>query len=150
MPDPLRLLALHSDDGVLVEPEWLARAEGVHRELRTQLEPDYPRQMQRVVRDGARMTIAIRDDRVVGVAVHRVYENTCDGRHLYVDDLVTAASARSSGVGRALLADLERRARAQGCTRMTLDSGTQRSGAHKFYFREGYVVSGFHFRKELA
>jgi len=31
-----------------------------------------------------------------------------------------------------------------------LDSGTQRTQAHKFYFREGMVVTSFHFAKKLA
>jgi hypothetical protein len=44
---------------------------------------------------------------------------------------------------------LQELARAAGCEAYTLDSGTQRTQAHKFYFREGMVVSSFHFRKPL-
>ena len=36
------------------------------------------------------------------------------------------------------------------CDTFSLDSGTQRQQAHKFYFREGMVVTGFHFEKKLA
>ena len=56
---------------------------------------------------------------------------------------------RSRGVGRALVQHLQDLALAAGCEATTLDSGTQRTQAHKFYFREGMVVSSFHFRKPL-
>ena len=105
--------------------------------------------MRRVFADGARMCVAVRDGRVAGVAVHRVHENTFDGVQMYVDDLVSDETQRSQGVGRALLDHMQRLARAAGCARFNLDSGTQRQQAHKFYFREGMVVTSFHFAKPL-
>ena len=87
---------------------------------------------------------------VRGVAVYRISENTFEGLHLYVDDLVTDERQRSKGVGRALMEHLQKLARASGCEAYTLDSGTQRQQAHKFYFREGMVVTSFHFRKPLG
>ena len=135
--------------GAVAAPEWLARAEGVHRQLRTALPADYAQKMQRVFAGGARMCVAVEGAEVRGVAVYRVYENTFTGRQLYVDDLVTDENRRSTGVGRALLGHLERKARALGLDTLSLDSGTQRTQAHKFYFREGMVVTSFHFGKKL-
>jgi GNAT superfamily N-acetyltransferase len=106
--------------------------------------------MKRVFADGARMCVATRGDRVVGVAVHRTYVNTFSGLHMYVDDLVTDEHERSSGVGRELLEHLQRLAKQSGCAWFTLDSGTQRHQAHKFYFREGLSIAAYHFRKPLA
>ncbi|MCD0446013.1 GNAT family N-acetyltransferase [Glycomyces sp. A-F 0318] len=85
----------------------------------------------------------------VGVAGWRLVVNTHRLRMLYVDDLVTAARARSAGVGRALLAHLEERARELGCTAIELDSGTHRRDAHRFYMRERMTIMGFHFDKAL-
>ena len=62
---------------------------------------------------------------------------------------MTDERQRSRGVGRALMEHLQELAQAAGCEAATLDSGTQRTQAHKFYFREGMVVSSFHFRKPL-
>lgn len=132
-------------EGRVVAPDWLARAEAVHRELRPHLAADYAGTMQRVFAGGGRFSVAALDDRVVGVAVHRIYENTADGVHLYVDDLVTTQAERSRGAGRALLDHLKSIARDAGCAFLTLDSGTQRRQAHKFYFREALVVTAFHF-----
>ena len=98
---------------------------------------------------GARMCVATEAGAVRGVAVYRINENTFEGLHLYVDDLVTDEKQRSRGVGRALMEHLQGLARAADCEACTLDSGTQRVQAHKFYFREGMVVSSFHFRKPL-
>ena len=44
---------------------------------------------------------------------------------------------------------LRQLARAAACASLTLDSGTQRQQAHKFYFREGMVVTSFHFAQSL-
>lgn len=147
--EPITIRTITDDQGRVVEPAWLASSEAVHRQLRPHLGADYAAAMRPVFADGARMGVATRGTRVVGVAVHRTYVNTCDGRHMYVDDLVTDERERSSGVGRALLEHLQAIAKASGCGRFTLDSGTQRQQAHKFYFREDMVVVGFHFRKSL-
>jgi GNAT superfamily N-acetyltransferase len=146
----IRIVDITDADGRIVENEWLARAERVHRELRPHLPEDYATKMQRVFAGGARMSVAVRDDAVVGVAVHRIHENTFDGVQMYCDDLVTNPDARSSGVGAALMRHMEALARAAGCSKLNLDSGTQRQQAHKFYFREGMVVTSFHFAKPLA
>jgi hypothetical protein len=45
---------------------------------------------------------------------------------------------------------LQQVARESGCANFNLDSGTQRQQAHKFYFREGLVVTSFHFAKPLT
>jgi GNAT superfamily N-acetyltransferase len=135
--------------GKLVEQRWLERAESVHRQLRTALPSDYAGKMRRVFAGGGRMCVATDGDAVRGVAVFRINENTFEGLHLYVDDLVTDERQRSQGVGGALMEHMQKLARAAGCEAYTLDSGTQRHQAHKFYFREGMVVTSFHFRKLL-
>jgi hypothetical protein len=46
----------------VLEPDWLARAEPVHRELRPDLPGDYAQTMQRIVADGGDMAAAVADD----------------------------------------------------------------------------------------
>jgi hypothetical protein len=144
-----RILEITDDSGAVVEPGWFEKAERVHRQLRTALPSGYADKMKRVFAGGARMCVALDGKEVAGVAVYRVYENTFQGRQLYVDDLVTDERRRSAGVGRALLGYLEQKARAAGLDNLALDSGTQRQQAHKFYFREGMVATAFHFGKRL-
>ena len=71
------------------------------------------------------------------------------GRNLYVEDLVTAADARSTGHGAALIEHLRGVARDAGCAALHLDSGVQRHDAHRFYFREGMHISSHHFLQLL-
>ena len=99
---------------------------------------------------GLRFSAAYGEDGVcVGAAGWRIVATTVAVRKLYVDDLVTAESARSRGVGHALLAHVEGIARGAGCTSLNLDSGTHRTDAHRFYFRERMAVTAFNFDKKL-
>jgi GNAT superfamily N-acetyltransferase len=101
-------------------------------------------------RQGLRFLAAYDGPRCVGVAGWRILALTFAGRKLYVDDLVTTSDGRSKGVGHALLAELETRAVAAGCTVLDLDSGVQRHDAHRFYFRERMHISSHHFTKALG
>ncbi|MER7519310.1 GNAT family N-acetyltransferase [Streptomyces sp. NPDC126499] len=85
----------------------------------------------------------------VGVAGWRIVINTSSVKQLYVDDLVTRETARSTGVGHALIAHLEAHARAAGAHTLDLDSGTHRTGAHRFYLRERFDIVAFHFTRRL-
>ena len=48
-----------------------------------------------------------------------------------------------------MLGWIEQKAREEGCAVLRLDSGTHRTGAHKFYFRMGMPIVSFHFMKTL-
>jgi GNAT superfamily N-acetyltransferase len=100
-------------------------------------------------KDGLRLAFIREDGRVVAVAGYRVSTNLFCGRHLYVDDLVTADVARSKGHGKALLAWLRAQAVAADCEVFHLDSGMQRKRAHQFYLREGLEIAGNHFSERL-
>jgi GNAT superfamily N-acetyltransferase len=67
----------------------------------------------------------------------------------WVPDLIVDEDVRSTGVGRALLAEAERRARKRGCHDLTLESAHFRKRAHAFYEREGMTDSGKSFWKKL-
>lgn len=145
----LRAIAVTDDAGSVIEPEWLARAEPVHRQLRPQLPADYAGRLARVFANGARLAVVADGEVVVCVAVWRLIENTYEGRRLYVDDLVSDETRRSQGAGKLVLDWLEGRARALGADVLALDSGVQRARAHRFYFREGLHISSFSLKKVL-
>jgi GNAT superfamily N-acetyltransferase len=144
------LIEITDRAGRLLEPAWLERSEGVHRQLRPQLPAEYAAKMQRVFEGGGRMLVAAVDRTVHGVAVWRSGENTFAGRYLYVDDLVTDAAHRSRGAGKAMLARCARIATELGCSELVLDSGVQRADAHRFYFREGMAIHAFNFSRSLT
>lgn len=149
MGPEFRLLEITDSQGSIAEPEWLARTERVHRQLRPQLPDAYCARICEICASGSRMVIGSQAGEVVGLAIWRLVENTYEGRRLYVDDLVTDEPHRSTGVGRALMNWLEARARELGCHVLALDSGVHRGRAHAFYFREGMTIPSFCFRKTL-
>lgn len=86
---------------------------------------------------------------VVAVSGFRILDCMASGKSFYVDDLVTREDQRSKGFGEKLMAWMEQAARDEGCAVLRLDSGTHRTGAHKFYFRMGMPIVSFHFMKKL-
>ena len=145
----MKIVEAYVENGKLVGAEWLKKAEQVHRQLRPHLPGDYMEKMWRVL-EGARMALAVVSEAVVGLAVYRWHENTSDGLKFYIDNLVTDESRRSAGVGHTLIAHLEKVAKGLGASSLVLDSGTQRTQAHKFYFREGFVIPAFNFKKSFS
>ena len=86
---------------------------------------------------------------IVAVSGFRLLDCMATGKTLYVDDLVTRDDRRSKGHGETLLGWIEQFARENKCECVRLDSGTHRTGAHKFYFRMGMPIVSFHFMKTL-
>lgn len=96
-------------------------------------------------REGYRLAMLLDERGVAAVAGFRFGHNLAWGRYLYVDDLVTDASRRSTGHGRRLMDWLMEEARAAGCDQLHLDSGVQRFGAHRFYLRYRMDITSHHF-----
>jgi len=84
------------------------------------------------------------------VAGYRIMDLLFSGLTLYVDDLVTDSASRSQGFGDRMIDWLVARAREAGCSEFSLDSGTQRVDAHRFYLRKRLKISAFHFSLPLT
>ena len=67
-----------------------------------------------------------------------------------VTALVVTPEAQGHGLGRQLLREAERRARAAGAARIELTSGSQRVDAHAFYKACGYSDGTLRFIKRLG
>ena len=104
---------------------------------------------------------------VYGVATCRHLHTLSHGRRLHVDDLITDAEQRSRGVGRVLIKAVRRLAADEesgggegkegreggvsevGRVAVTLESGTHRQAAHRFYWREGFLVRELFWRWQV-
>ena len=130
----------------------IAACDPVMRELRPHLgdEGDLVARVRAQEASGYRLAFVDDGHEIVAVAGFRLGQNLAWGRFLYVDDLVTLPSRRSEGHGAALLAWLKDEALRQGCEQLHLDSGVQRKDAHRFYEREGLIVTSLHFAAKLA
>jgi GNAT superfamily N-acetyltransferase len=106
-------------------------------------------QVQRQQQEGYRLAYLEAADQIRAVAGCRVLEKLFNGRSLYVDDLVTDEHSRSQGYGEALFHWLIEYGRSHNCQQLELDSGVQRSAAHRFYFRQRMVIASYHFALPL-
>ena len=132
------------------DDERLTEVYPVLHELRTDLSESGFRELySQAYPEGYRVIGLFDDDECRAVAGYHLSHGFMHGRFMYIDDLVTADRWRSKGYGRALNDHLLAKARAAGCSNVQLDSGTQRTDAHRFYFREDYVINSFHFLHKL-
>ncbi len=95
--------------------------------------------------DGYQVAYVEEDGEVLAVAGFVITSKLAWHKHLYVDDLVTAAARRSRGAGSCLMDWLKQYAIDNGCRQLHLDSGVQRFRAHRFYLREGFDINSHHF-----
>lgn len=121
----------------------------------SQLRPSYsPESFRARVREqqarGYVLAFLEHGTRVVAVAGYQIRETLIDGRFLHVDDLVTDEDHRSRGYGAKLLMWLRKEAQAHGCRSLQLDSGVQRSDAHRFYEQQGCRRIAIHFAIDPA
>ncbi len=94
--------------------------------------------------DAAVILAALDDDaRVVGVAVcFRGYSTFKARPLLNIHDLAVLPEKRGHGVGTALLAAVERKARADGCCKLTLEVLDDNTGARRLYESAGFGDGG--------
>ena len=137
--------------GIAQTAEDIRRCFPVMRELRPHFD-DVDKFVERVERqqqEGYLLAFVEADGEVRAVAGYRFLESLFSGKFLYVDDLVTRSTDRSSGFGGQLLDWLIEQARAHGCEQLELDSGVQRFDAHRFYFAQRMKISSYHFAINL-
>jgi GNAT superfamily N-acetyltransferase len=132
--------------------EWLERGYKVLRELRTELSLTefYTIYNQAKARDEFHLMAAVDNDNIVGVMGYRILFDFVHGKHLYIDDLVTTATKRGSGVGARLLKEAENIAKEHGCIGMRLCTGIENQGAKNFYEREGWLLRPVAYKKKLG
>lgn len=129
----------------------LRRAWATMFELRSHLdESDYMRMLGTMRSDGYRLFALEDAGDIKALAGVGIATNLYYGKYLWVYDLVTRETVRSSGLGARLMGELEEFARAEGCATIALSSGLQRTDAHRFYEqRLGYERVSYTFRKAL-
>lgn len=134
------------DDTAAIASAW-----PVVRQLRPHLDQaDLVAAWQVQQAEGFRAVGLFEDGVCRAFAGYRIQHMLAHGRILYVDDLVSDEAARGSGLGTRLMDWLIDEARREDCASLQLDSGTQRLGAHGFYFARGLHISAFHFKIPLG
>lgn len=88
-------------------------------------------------------------NQIVGVAGYWLGARFWCGEYMDVDNVVVDETLRSRGIGDRMMAWLEAKAKELGCKCVVLDSYVTLHRAHRFYFRRGYHIPGYHFMKTV-
>lgn len=107
------------------------------------------RRLEVMIPHGYHCIAAFEKDHIVGVAGYWLGARFYCGEFMDVDNVVVEESLRSRGIGLKLMDWLHKKSRELGCKVVVLDSYVTFVGAHKFYFRQGYEILGFHFSRKV-
>ena len=99
--------------------------------------------------EGYKLAFIEKDGKGAAAIGYRYQNFLYNGKHIYIDDLVTLPAYRKQGLAAALLDFVDAEARAKGYKCVTLDSGHYRNDAHRLYLNKGFVISSHHFLKNL-
>lgn len=150
VPNPVDVEVRTMDIHLATDDTELDAIADVMLELRTSYtKASLIARMREQMQQGYRVAWVEADGEVLCVAGFVVGLKLAWGRHVYVDDLVTAARRRSAGAGAAMIAWLKTYARELGCRELHLDSGVQRFAAHRFYLRERFNIESHHFSLKM-
>lgn len=100
---------------------------------------------------GNRLIVAEQDGRVVACYQLTLISglSLTAARRAQVEGVRVTADLRGRGLGAALMADAEARARAAGCQLIQLTTNATRTDAHRFHARLGFTPSHISFKKPL-
>jgi GNAT superfamily N-acetyltransferase len=105
--------------------------------------------LEDMIPKGYKQMAILEGNQYIGVAGFWLSTKLFCGAYVELDNVVVAASHRSKGIGHLLCKAVEDKAKQSGCNIAVLDAYVHNQRAHQFYFREGYIIRGFHFLKQL-
>lgn len=148
----LTFIQINASSDLSQHKPLLRQALPVHKQLRAHFSDDfdvYFALLTNVLSSNAKLILALNNNKVVGLSLYRIHYNTYQNKLMYIEDLVVDETQRGLSVGQQLLALCEKIGKQQNCDYISLDSGTHRARAHKFYFLQGFEIGSYHFNKKL-
>lgn len=89
------------------------------------------------------------ENRCMGVVGAWLLPRVWCGLQVDIDNFVVDRDCRSLGIGKRLLEHCLAFAKEHNATVATLDTYVDNPASHRFYFREGFSIRGYHFVKPL-
>lgn len=112
---------------------------------------DVPSRLSLVQAAGGAVMLAVDGKRALALmCLARLDVMHAAGPVAYITALVITADSRGRGIGRMLVDEARRWARANGCERISVTSAEHRADAHAFYPRCGLPYTGRRFSASLA
>jgi len=89
------------------------------------------------------------NEKLIGVLSGWLTVRLYSGKQLEIDNVIIDQSMQSKGIGNQMLEWIEHWALSQSCLSVELNTYVENSGSHKFYFKQGYSILGYHFVKKI-
>ena len=110
---------------------------------------EYNARLKKMLKQGYRCIAMVRDRKYLGICGFWWGTKLWCGDYIDLDNLVVDEKHRNKNIGKELVAWVENLAKTLGCTQTSLDCYVTFYDTHRFYFREGYIIKGYHFIKPL-
>lgn len=89
------------------------------------------------------------EEELIGLASAWLFVKLYSGQQVELDNVIIDQTYQSKGFGAYFINALEAWAKEQGCQTVELNTYAQNTASHKFYYRHGYVIKGYHFLKRI-
>jgi len=124
------------------------------RELNLPLNPGFNRKrfdalLKDMIPRGYRCLGAFDGENLIAVCGFTITSRFWCGRQLDLDNFIVTDAYRGKKIGERMLKWFDRLAKREACDVIVLDSYAMSHAAHRFYFRAGFIIKGYHFYKEL-
>jgi GNAT superfamily N-acetyltransferase len=135
----------------LIEEAQYIKAFPLLSQLRTELQlNEYLELLNKMIGEGYRLFALYEGNQIKSLIGLSIRTNFYNKSHLYIHDLVSDTIERSKGYGQQLLQYIHQWAKDQGLEYVALESGLQRTEAHRFYEEKmEYDKWCYSFRKKL-
>lgn len=137
-------------------PEEMFQGFSVIRQMYSELSPEHYRERLQAIREMNYRQFAYmakdkkdKGDECLGVVGLWLFPRLWCGLQADIDNFIVDEKARSLGVGRLLLNHCLAYATERGANIAVLDTYVENARSHRFYFREGFSIRGYHFIKPL-
>lgn len=110
---------------------------------------EFNKRLRKMLAIGYRCIAAVENGKYLGVCGFWQGTRFWCGDFIDLDNLVVDENHRGKNIGKKLVGWVENLAKELGCTLAGLDCYVTFDDAHRFYFREGYIIKGYHFIKTL-
>ena len=108
---------------------------------------EFTRRLNAMLPNSYRVAGAFDGTALVGCSGFWISTRFWCGKQFDIDNFVVDPTHQGGGIGKKLVAWLEKKALAEQCDLIVLDSYVSTPGAHMFYYKQGFVITGYHFTK---
>jgi GNAT superfamily N-acetyltransferase len=113
------------------------------------IKEDFIATIKEMMTEGYQLAYIEENGKAASAIGFRYQQYLYNGKHFYIDDLVSLPETRGKGYASMLLDYVADLAKEKGFKVVTLDSGYTRLDAHRLYLNNGFVLAAHHFSKSL-